>query len=196
MARLCCCGLGSTSCIGTVGFCLQCQGSKCSDTQGSKSTSKATRPTRSQHHFCVEHKASAPCDADTCSQSEAGSSSADATNEDQHSRSPDSQHRHAECADGRQTFRHGSPAHQHRHSSARSSSAKHGYDNYRMSAMNKLVNELAHKQRECRKAKLHNVVRALKPQAFIAGVHSGPQNAQNMRASLWGVQGNVCGLYQ
>ena len=32
-------------------------------------------------------------------------------------------------------------------------------DSYKMSAVNKLVSELARKQRECRKAKLHVVVR-------------------------------------
>ena len=67
---------------------------------------------------------------------------------------PSSRSHHAEHA----SRKHTSSAKRPEKPSASSSPADQAFETYKMSAVNKLVNELAYKQQECRKAKLHTVV--------------------------------------
>ena len=88
-----------------------------------------------------------------CSQSEQSFASSTSGGSD---KIPSSLPQHAESS---QKDRHdNTPAHRQEKPSAHDSRADKAYETYKMTAVNKLVNELAHKQQECRKAKLHAVV--------------------------------------
>ena len=85
-----------------------------------------------------------------CSQSEQSFASSTSGGSD---KIPSSFPQHAESG---QKERH--DAHRQEKPSAHDSRADKAYETYKMTAVNKLVHELAHKQQECRKAKLHAVV--------------------------------------
>lgn len=114
------------------------------------------------HHFCIDHKAadSAADDDKNCQYEEesivSSSSGIEAGNTtEQHS------HGHSSAAKPDRAVK------QQKRIAAGKDSSDQPYDSYKMSAVNKLVTELARKQRECRKAKLHAVVR-FKPQSFAS----------------------------
>ena len=82
---------------------------------------------------------------------------------------PEEQHYHEHSPAARSY----SPQKQREQAAAVGESPDEPYNSYRMSAVNKLVSELARKQSECRKAKLHAVVRLASPRARVeATAHS------------------------
>ncbi len=133
--------------------CLQCQSESVSQTGSRRSPERSARQRSSQHHFCVDHKGAESIPDDQCSQS--GQSDASGSSDTAADRIPSGRSQTA----GVHASRQASPsAGDQRRSSSHTSPADQAYEAYKMSAVNKLVKELAHKQQECRKAKLHAVV--------------------------------------
>ncbi len=133
--------------------CLQCQSESVSQTGSRRSPERSARQHSSQHHFCVDHKGAESIPDDHCSQS--GQSDASGSSDAAADRIPSGRSQPA----GVHASRKASPSTgDQRRSSSQSSPADQAYEAYKMSAVNKLVKELAHKQQECRKAKLHAVV--------------------------------------
>ncbi len=143
------------SCYAVLDFlgCLQCQSESVSQTGSRRSPERSARQRSSQHHFCVDHKGAESIPDDQCSQS--GQSDASGSSDTAADRIPSGRSQPAGVHANRQA----SPSTgDQRRSSSHSSPADQAYEAYKMSAVNKLVKELAHKQQECRKAKLHAVV--------------------------------------
>ena len=124
----------------------------------------AARPVNQRsghHHFCVDHKAAdsaatkdqrSQCDSSSVCSSEAEQDlvlkEQDSREHSPASRSHSPQQQQQQAADVR-----GSP--------------DQPYNSYKVSAVNKLVSELARKQHQCCKAKLHAVVRLNSPKAHL-----------------------------
>lgn len=133
--------------------CLQCQSEPLSQTGSKRSPERSPRQRSSQHHFCVDHKGAESIPDDHCSQ--CGQSDASSSSDTAADRIPSSRSQPA----GVHASRQASPSTgDQQRSSSHSSPTDQAYEAYKMSAVNKLVKELAHKQQECRKAKLHAVV--------------------------------------
>ena len=133
--------------------CLQCQSESVSQTGSRRSPERSARQCSSQHHFCVDHKGAESIPDNQCSQT--GQSDASGSSDTAADRIPSGRSQPA----GVHASRQASPsAGDQRRSSSHTSPADQAYEAYKMSAVNKLVKELAHKQQECRKAKIHAVV--------------------------------------
>lgn len=133
--------------------CLQCQSEPLSQTGSKRSPERSPRQRSSQHHFCVDHKGAESIPDDHCSQ--CGQSDASSSSDTAADRIPSSRSQPA----GVHASRQASPSTgDQQRSSSHSSPTDQAYEAYKMSAVNKLVKELAHKQQECRKSKLHAVV--------------------------------------
>ncbi|DBA93908.1 TPA: hypothetical protein ACH3X3_013946 [Trebouxia sp. C0006] len=131
---------------------LECQSESVSQTGSRRSPERSARQCSSQHHFCVDHKGAESIPDNQCSQS--GQSDASGSSDTAADRIPSGRSQPA----GVHASRQASPsAGDQRRSSSHTSPADQAYEAYKMSAVNKLVKELAHKQQECRKAKIHAV---------------------------------------
>ena len=128
---------------------LQCQVDVHPAATDKQRTAKSGRTAADRHHFCVNHKAADPHTEDGSSAqspySDLDSSSLEADAHVVQRNSHQHTSRRADNADREQKSRDSSPA-------------KQTYEEYQTSAVTKLVNELVHKQRECRKAKLQAAV--------------------------------------
>ena len=138
--------------LDSLGY-LQSQAESVSQTGSRRSPERSARQRSSQHHFCVDHKGAESIADDHCSQS--GQSESSGSSDTAADRIPSGRSRPAGAHASRQARP--STGNQRR-SLSHSSSADQAYEAYKMSAVNKLVKELAHKQQECQKAKLHAVV--------------------------------------
>ncbi|DBA90432.1 TPA: hypothetical protein ACH3X1_003703 [Trebouxia sp. C0004] len=131
---------------------LECQSESVSQTGSKRSPERSARQRNSQHHFCVDHKGAESIPDDHCSQS--GQSDSSGSSNTAADRIPSGRSQPA----GVHASTQASPSTgEQRRSSSHSSPAVQAYEAHRVSAVNKLVKELAHKQQECRKAKLHSV---------------------------------------
>ena len=135
---------------------IQCQSESASQTERKRSPGRSARQHSSRHHFCVDHTGADSTEDDHCSQSAQSDASSNSVRPSD--TIPSGQSHHIEHDS---TSRQASPSAGHLQKSSHSSRADQAYEAYKVSAINKLVNELAHKQQECRKAKLHAVVSIL-----------------------------------
>ena len=126
---------------------LQCQADSCPAARDNLRTAKSGRAAADRHHFCVNHRAADPhAEEESSSQSysDLNSSSLDADAHTVNSKPHQLSDRHADSAGQEQE--------------SKDSHAKQTYEQHQTLAVTQLVNELEHKQRECRKAKLQAAV--------------------------------------